>query len=239
MIRINPNPLPTGARFGFIRCGGPKGIRTLDLSDANRTLSQLMSYGPHVPFFRQHEYFSTSGAGCKGFFSLFPAGKRQTGRCAATSPGTAAPGRSAPGRRAPRPWPATRPPAPGSPPGLGTGVMRTPHMEARLMRNGPLESPAPRSAPEATMDAPNRGSAKATMRSTWLPRSMTSASWEKIIMSWGAKRNSTAPPKVHHAHTHPGDHPGEALGQVLPTRRRWPGPPGWCPPPPRRRPAGS
>ena len=29
----------------FYRNGGPKGIRTLDLSDANRTLSQL-SYGP-------------------------------------------------------------------------------------------------------------------------------------------------------------------------------------------------
>ena len=31
--------------FGFALFGGPKGIRTLDLSDANRTLSQL-SYGP-------------------------------------------------------------------------------------------------------------------------------------------------------------------------------------------------
>lgn len=28
MIRINPNPLPTGARFGFIRCGGGEGSRT-------------------------------------------------------------------------------------------------------------------------------------------------------------------------------------------------------------------
>ncbi len=28
MIRINPNPLPTGARFGFIRCGGDGGNRT-------------------------------------------------------------------------------------------------------------------------------------------------------------------------------------------------------------------
>lgn len=28
MIRINPNPLPTGARFGFIRCGGGEENRT-------------------------------------------------------------------------------------------------------------------------------------------------------------------------------------------------------------------
>ena len=34
----------------FSQNGGPKGIRTLDLSDANRTLSQL-SYGPISPLF--------------------------------------------------------------------------------------------------------------------------------------------------------------------------------------------
>ena len=50
MIRINPNPLPTGARFGFIRCGGPNRDRTDDLTDANRTLSQL-SYRPILPLF--------------------------------------------------------------------------------------------------------------------------------------------------------------------------------------------
>ena len=41
----NPNPSPIGNRFGFFLFGGPGGIRTLDLSDANRTLSQL-SYRP-------------------------------------------------------------------------------------------------------------------------------------------------------------------------------------------------
>ena len=41
----NPNPLPIGIKFGFLHCGGPGGIRTHDLSDANRTLSQL-SYRP-------------------------------------------------------------------------------------------------------------------------------------------------------------------------------------------------
>ena len=35
----NPNPSPIGNRFGFFLFGGPRGIRTLDLSDANRTLS--------------------------------------------------------------------------------------------------------------------------------------------------------------------------------------------------------
>ena len=37
--------MPIGIKFGFLNCGGPGGIRTLDLSDANRTLSQL-SYRP-------------------------------------------------------------------------------------------------------------------------------------------------------------------------------------------------
>ena len=35
----------TAVNSGGFLCGGPKGIRTLDLSDANRTLSQL-SYRP-------------------------------------------------------------------------------------------------------------------------------------------------------------------------------------------------
>jgi hypothetical protein len=41
----NPNPSPIGNRFGFFLFGGPGGIRTLDLCDANAALSQL-SYGP-------------------------------------------------------------------------------------------------------------------------------------------------------------------------------------------------
>ena len=62
-------------------------------------------------------------------------------------------------------------------------VIRTPHMVARLMKKGPLESPAPHRAPEATMDAPNSGSAKATMRRTWVPRATTSDSEVKIRIS--------------------------------------------------------
>ena len=41
----NPNPFLIGIKFGFLKYGGPEGIRTHDLTDANRTLSQL-SYRP-------------------------------------------------------------------------------------------------------------------------------------------------------------------------------------------------
>ena len=41
----NPNAFPIGNKFGFFMYGGPEETRTLDLSDANRTLSQL-SYRP-------------------------------------------------------------------------------------------------------------------------------------------------------------------------------------------------
>ena len=36
MIRINPNPLPTGARFGFIRYGGDKAKEKLSLERESR-----------------------------------------------------------------------------------------------------------------------------------------------------------------------------------------------------------
>ena len=42
---INPNPSPTGTRFGFIGFGGDGGDRTHDLLTASQTLSQL-SYAP-------------------------------------------------------------------------------------------------------------------------------------------------------------------------------------------------
>ena len=44
---INPNPPPTGIGFGLICYGGDEEDRTLDLTDANRTLSQL-SYAPEL-----------------------------------------------------------------------------------------------------------------------------------------------------------------------------------------------
>ena len=37
----NPNPLPTGIRFGFDCFGGDEGDRTLDLLNAIQTRSQL------------------------------------------------------------------------------------------------------------------------------------------------------------------------------------------------------
>ncbi len=52
--------------------GGPEETRTLDLSDANRTLSQL-SYRPMYAVFsrKQHIYFSTRKLGCKAFLRVF------------------------------------------------------------------------------------------------------------------------------------------------------------------------
>ena len=37
----NPNPFPIGIKFGFLKYGGPEGIRTLDLSDANESKAML------------------------------------------------------------------------------------------------------------------------------------------------------------------------------------------------------
>ncbi len=51
------------SRGGFLKFGGDGGIRTLDLSDANRTLSQL-SYAP-----TRLIYYSTFFTFVKTFFS--------------------------------------------------------------------------------------------------------------------------------------------------------------------------
>ena len=52
------------SRGGFLKFGGDGGIRTLDLSDANRTLSQL-SYAP-----TRLIYYSTFFAFVKPIFSV-------------------------------------------------------------------------------------------------------------------------------------------------------------------------
>ena len=70
-------------------------------------------------------------------------------------------------------------------------VMRTPHMLTRFIRLGARVSPAPRSAPAATMEAAKRGSAKASMRSTCTPRLRTAASGVSIVKMAGARRNMT------------------------------------------------
>ena len=53
--------------------GGPKGIRTLDLSDANRTLSQL-SYGPREAVFFQNSFYilAQPETVVKRFYEFFP-----------------------------------------------------------------------------------------------------------------------------------------------------------------------
>ena len=57
-----------------LAAGGPKGIRTLDLSDANRTLSQL-SYGPiKAALFQSSFYILAQGwAIVKRFYEFFAA----------------------------------------------------------------------------------------------------------------------------------------------------------------------
>ena len=60
--------------------------------------------------------------------------------------------------------------------------MRTPHIENRVMRNGLLVSPAPRSAPEKTIASICGTWIRARMRSSCPPSSMTAASGVKIEM---------------------------------------------------------
>ena len=66
-MKTNPTQCFTKKNeFGFALFGGPGGIRTLDLSDANRTLSQL-SYAPtrlvhYSTFFTFVKAFFSSGA---------------------------------------------------------------------------------------------------------------------------------------------------------------------------------
>ena len=49
------------------RCGGDEEIRTLDLTDANRTLSQL-SYAPTAGIITAARYYNTFYAFVKPFF---------------------------------------------------------------------------------------------------------------------------------------------------------------------------
>lgn len=44
----NPNPLPTGIRFGFDCFGGDEGDRTLDLLNAIQTRSQAVQLQTHI-----------------------------------------------------------------------------------------------------------------------------------------------------------------------------------------------
>ena len=70
-----------------------------------------------------------------------------------------------------------------------TVMTRTPHMVNRLMKNGALLSPAPRSAPVATMLTANSGSEKATIRRSPALTSATSVSAVRRLVRKGAKPN--------------------------------------------------
>ena len=57
--------------FGFALFGGPEGIRTHDLTDANRTLSQL-SYRPKkILKYLSADYHNTLFSICEPPFSFF------------------------------------------------------------------------------------------------------------------------------------------------------------------------
>ena len=71
--------------------------------------------------------------------------------------------------------------------------IRTAHMLIRLMQEGARVSPAPRNTPLATMDAPNIGSAKASIRSTAAPSARTSGSGVRIPIICDARMNISAP----------------------------------------------
>ena len=58
------------------------------------------------------------------------------------------------------------PDRPNCPTSSTESVSRTPQMLARFKRHGTRESPAPRRAPDATIDAANSGSANNSIRST-------------------------------------------------------------------------
>ena len=97
----NPNLFPYKNRFGFFLFGGPGGIRTLDLSDANRTLSQL-SYRPICKAGRpilsmtnvlRLAYCTAFWRNCQADFQVFPyrlaclfRGMRKAGQNKAAAP---------------------------------------------------------------------------------------------------------------------------------------------------------
>ena len=79
---------------------------------------------------------------------------------------------------------------------LAASVNRTNHIEQRLMMAGIIVSPAPINTPLATMAAANIGSAQASMRSTSVPRAITSSTGDMMPISSGAKTHIRIPIRV-------------------------------------------
>ena len=75
-------------------------------------------------------------------------------------------------------------------------VRRTPHMLARFISEGLSVSPAPTHTQLPTMAAANIGSAKASMRSTCVPRSRISSTGVIRPIISGAKTYITTPIKA-------------------------------------------
>ena len=73
---------------------------------------------------------------------------------------------------------------------------RTSQILPRFKRLGTSVSPAPRSAPAATIDAPNKGSARSSMRSTLAARVCTSGTGVRRPKTMGQMSIMTAPVQV-------------------------------------------
>ena len=96
-------------------------------------------------------------------------------------------------------------------------VSRTPHMLNRLSTKQEVLSPAPCMAPLATMEAPNMGSANASMRSIWAPSAMTAASAVKMLISAGANSHIKTPERA----MMPMPIPVQSQANRLDMSRRW------------------
>ena len=75
-------------------------------------------------------------------------------------------------------------------------TMRTSHMPTMLYTNGRFVSPTPCIMPSIIMEKPKNGSDTATIRSTVVPRRMTSSESEKILTSAGVAKNNAAPENI-------------------------------------------
>ena len=170
-----------------------------------------------MPFFRQHEYFNTSGAGCKGFFSLFPAG---SGKQVDVQPLSTIkppqedqpPGAELRGHGQPH---AHQPQAPHQ--GQGQGDAHPPH-GSQADEERPLGVPGAPQCARGHDGRPEQGLGKGHDAQHLAAQVDDLRLLGEDHNELGGEEEQHRPAQGHHAHAHPGDHPGEALGQVLPPR---------------------
>jgi hypothetical protein len=101
--------------------------------------------------------------------------------------------------------------------------MRIPHMLKRFMQLGIRVSPAPLKTPEATIDAAYIGSAKASMRRTFVPRARIASSGDNIPIIKGAKAYKSTPvPAITAIPRQVASHPSRLVISFLPAPMLWP-----------------